>query len=107
LVQLYALDGITQTAMKSPKAWLAKKFIEPCACSSGRSYRQCCYRRESVYFVIGVFAALALFGAREFPWLLATVPILVGVAFATKLHYDRERKRKPREPRSPEHSGLR
>jgi disulfide bond formation protein DsbB len=80
--------------MKSAKAWLAKKFIEPCACSSGRSYHQCCYRRESVYFVIGVLAALALFGARELPGLIAVVPILVLAAFATKLHYDRERKRK-------------
>ena len=72
---------------------MLRKLGESCACSSGRSYRECCYRRESIYFVVGVFSALALFGAVEVPWLLMMVPILLLAAFATKLHFDPERMR--------------
>jgi hypothetical protein len=79
--------------MKSPRAWFVGKLATPCACSSRRRYRECCYRRESVYFVIGVFTALALFGARELPALLIAVPILLLSAFVAKLHYDRDRRR--------------
>ena len=76
--------------MKSPKAWLAGKLAEPCTCSSGRLYRRCCYRRESVYFIIGVFAPLALIGARTLPQLLIVLPILLLAAFVAKLRYDRD-----------------
>ena len=79
--------------MKNPKAWLAAKLAESCACTSGRRYRQCCYRRESVYFIIGVFAGLALVGARTWPPLLIALPILLLAAFTAKLHYDRDRRR--------------
>jgi hypothetical protein len=79
--------------MNSSMSWLAKKFREPCACASGRSYRQCCYRRESAYFVIAIFSAMAMFGACELPWLLVAVPILLVVAIAAKFHYDRARGR--------------
>jgi hypothetical protein len=79
--------------MKNPRTWLQAKFGEPCSCSSGRSYRQCCYRRECVYFVVGIFAALTLFGARELPQLLIVLPILLLAAFAAKLQYDRDQRR--------------
>ncbi len=79
--------------MKNLKTWLQAKFAEPCSCSSGRSYRQCCYRREVTYFLILILSALTLIGARESAVFLIPFAILLITAFATKLHYDRERRR--------------
>ena len=79
--------------MKKPKAWLEGKFSEPCVCGSGRSYRQCCYHRESTYFLIAVLVAVSLVGARESAAFLIALPILLLAAFVTKRHYDRERRR--------------
>jgi hypothetical protein len=67
--------------MTSSKTWLQRKLDAPCRCYSGRSYRSCCLRRESAYLVIGVVAALALFGTHEFG-LIAVIPIFVVAALA-------------------------
>jgi hypothetical protein len=74
------------------KTWLTRKLVEPCACHSGRAYRECCYRRETIYFVVGVAAAAALFGAHQWPALLAIVPVLLIAAVAAKVHFDRLRR---------------
>jgi len=77
--------------MTSSKTWLQRKLDEPCECHSGRSYRSCCLRRETAYFVIGAVAALALFGAHE-AGLIAVIPIIVVAALAGWLvtrHYRR------------------
>ena len=87
--------------MKSPKAWLAGKLSEPCACASGRDYRECCYRRERAYFVIGVAVALALFGGHKLTWLPLLVPFLLIAAFATKRRFDRERRRSQKHENGP------
>ena len=79
--------------MSSPKAWIQGKLKEPCACASGRTYHKCCYRRECVYFVVGIFTALSLFGARMLPELLMALPFLLLAAFLAKLYYDRDRQR--------------
>jgi hypothetical protein len=79
--------------MKTPRAWLQAKFTEPCACSSGRSYRECCYNREVTYFLILVLSAFCLFGAGESAAFLIALPILLITAFVTKAHYDRERRK--------------
>jgi len=79
--------------MKTPRTWLQSKFTERCACSSGRSYRECCYHREVTYFLILVLSALCLFGARESAAFLIALPILLVAAFITKAHYDRERRK--------------
>ena len=39
----------------------AMKFDQPCACSSSRNYRQCCFRRERAFLVIGVLTVGAIF----------------------------------------------
>ena len=78
--------------MNTPKTWLAGKLSERCACGSRQSYSRCCCHRESVYLVLGIVAALALFGAHEIPELLIAVPILVVVAFVAKLYFDRKRR---------------
>jgi hypothetical protein len=46
----------------SSVSWFAAKFNEPCRCKSGKPYRECCYMRELVYFLIAVFAAYMAFG---------------------------------------------
>ena len=73
------------------KTWFITKLVEPCVCSSGRTYRQCCFRRECAYFVVGTAVAIALFGAHEWPMLLAAVPVLILIAYLIKKHYDHEK----------------
>ena len=80
--------------MRTPKSWLKWKFAEPCACSSGRTYRECCYRREVTYFLVLVLSAFCLFGARQSAAFLFALPILLTAAFVTKIHYDRERRKR-------------
>jgi hypothetical protein len=39
----------------------AMTLDQPCACSSDRNYRHCCFRRERAFLVIGVLTVVAMF----------------------------------------------
>jgi hypothetical protein len=67
--------------MTSSTTWLQRKLGEPCGCHSGRSYRSCCLRLETAYFVISAAAALALFGTYD-AGLIVVIPIIVVAALA-------------------------
>lgn len=84
--------GLPETVMNNPKSWLRRKLSAPCICKSGRDYRDCCYHREGIYFVVGVFAGLCLFGAGQWPAFLIGLPVLLLIALATKVHFDRKRR---------------
>ena len=66
--------------------WLTTKLNEKCACGSGKAYRICCLRRELLYFLIMVIAAVALFAgasgmnATVFLRVLVVVLLVAGVA---------------------------
>lgn len=87
--------------MKTPRTWLQAKFTEPCACSSGHSYRECCYHREVTYFLILILSTVCLVGARESAAFLFVLPILLLAAFLTKTHYDRQRRKIQKHDDSP------
>lgn len=65
--------------------WLTTKLNEKCACGSGKAYRFCCIRRESLYFLIMCVAALVLFAgasgmnAAVFLEVLIAVLLVAGV----------------------------
>jgi membrane protein implicated in regulation of membrane protease activity len=72
--------------------WLKGKMGENCGCHSGMPYRECCFRKERAFLVIGVIAASALFGSYDagFP---VFVPVLLLSAVAGWLvsrHYARQ-----------------
>jgi hypothetical protein len=79
--------------MKTPREWFTAKLTEPCTCASGQIYRDCCLPRECVYFIVGILAALWLFGAHVLPGLLIAVPLLVLAAFSAKVCFDRRRRK--------------
>ena len=71
-------------------------MAESCGCRSGMPYRDCCFRRERAFLIIGSIAAVALFGSFDVG-LAAFIPVLVLSAIAAWLvsrHYARQAERR-------------
>lgn len=66
--------------------WLTTKLTEKCPCNSGKTYRDCCLRREMAFFAIFCLAALALFagvaGQNAVTFTVVLVVVLVVAGFA-------------------------
>jgi len=77
--------------MSNKQSWLSRKMTEPCSCKSELAYKNCCYHREALYFVVGAGSGLALFLGRHVPLLNAVVPLLLIIAWRGKIHYDKKR----------------
>ena len=82
--------------MKTHPTWLSGKMAEKCGCRSGMPYRECCFRKERGFLIIGTIAAVALFGSYDVG-LAAFIPVLVLSALAGWLasrHYTRQAERR-------------
>src|SRR5437879_8203019 len=56
-----AITGAFLVWIGTRSLFAAMKLDQPCACSSGRIYRHCCFRRERAFLVIGVLTVGAMF----------------------------------------------
>jgi hypothetical protein len=55
-----AIVGLVLGWMGGGLLFATMRLYQPCACSSGRKYRDCCFRRERGFLVIGILTAIAL-----------------------------------------------
>jgi len=56
-----AIAGVFLVWIGAHSLFAAMTLDRPCACSSGRIYRQCCFRRERAFLIIGVLTLGAMF----------------------------------------------
>jgi hypothetical protein len=56
-----AIAGAILVWIGTRSLFAAMTLDQPCACSTGRIYRQCCFRRERAFLVIGVLTVGAMF----------------------------------------------
>ena len=93
-----AMFGLVLGWRGAGSLFAAMRLGQPCACASGRKYRDCCFRRERGILVIGILTAIALLIFRALDDSLAPmIGILVSAVSACWLvgyHYRRRQNAK-------------
>ncbi len=72
--------------MQALKTWFARKLKDSCGCQSGKTYRACCFTRESLHLIVAVLFILALVFGASFDRSVALL-ILAGAALSAILLY--------------------
>ena len=52
--------------MHALKAWFGGKLKDSCGCQSGKTYRACCFTRESLHLIVAVLFILTLIYGASF-----------------------------------------